>query len=139
MPFGGTLEWVVPLGAELAPHTVLAWISVPDHCALRPLITARGGRLSWRLDPDLTTVEAGAPVALIDADPESMARCLEFERATALSLLAQLERDAVTQPRRSHLATALLAPEQSSLDARITRLRHLVDQSLEARARAFGI
>jgi hypothetical protein len=138
-PFRGTLEWVVPPGTDVLPNTVLAWLSVPDHCALRPLITPRGGRLTWRLDPDLATIEPGDPVALLDHDAEALARCLAHERAAARSLLTRLEQDALSQPPRSPLATTLLEPERRSLDARITRLRHLVDQPLEARARAFGI
>lgn len=124
-PFRGTLEWAVQPHTEVAPHAVLAWVSVPDHCALRPLIAPRGGLLTWSRHPELAAVEAGDPVALIGADADALAACLAQERAAALQLLQRLEREAAQQPPSSPLAAALLEPERQALGARIARLRVL--------------
>ncbi len=123
-PFAGTLEWRAKEGAEVADAEVLGWISVPDQCALRPLISPSAGRLSWRRSPQLASLEGGEPVALIGEDPEALSRCLEAERRAAHLALAGLvvERNAARQRMGSALEQALLGSELAGLEARIKEL-----------------
>jgi hypothetical protein len=125
-PFRGTLEWAVQAGADVALHAVLAWVSVADHCAVRPLVAPRGGLLTWRRHPELCAVEAGEPVALIGGDDEALAHCLAEERTAARALLERLEHEAAQLPPSSPLAAVLLEPERRALAARIARLRALI-------------
>lgn len=124
-PFAATIEWCVEVGASVKAHDVLAWLSVPDHCALRPLIAPSGGTVSWRRSALLLEAQAGEALALLEDDPVALEGCLASERTAALDHLGRLETE-LEGLRRAHpspLRAALIAPTLESLHGRIEALR----------------
>ena len=126
-PFAGTLEWAVAAGAQLEASQLMGWLSVRDHCALRALIAPTASRLSWRRSDELSTVQAGTPLALLGEGAEALQQCQRSEREDALHLHAALssELNRLQARHASPLSEALLEPEARKLAARIERLRDL--------------
>ena len=124
-PFAGSLDWQVDEGVEVAALEVLAWVSVADHCAVRPLLSPARGRIAWRRATELGPVERGEPVALLGEDAEARSRCLAAERRAVDALIARLliDRAALATQLESPLREAVLGPELRSIDARLERLR----------------
>lgn len=127
-PAAGSLEWVVEELAQVTAQQVIAWLSVVDHCALRPVLAPCDGSLTYRRSIDLPDVAWGRPVALIGDDAEALEACRGAERSDAMTvhraLLAERARLEFADP--SPLREALLRDEAQRLTERLERLERLL-------------
>ncbi len=117
-------------GARVETGQVLAWLAVPDHCALLPLSSPADGRLTARWSALLASGDASALVALVEDDDPSACRLAErgaLERAIARTQ----ERIASLASRTSALA-GIVASERTSLE------RWLVEAEARFRALTTG-
>lgn len=112
----------------MSTSQVIAWLSVVDHCALRPVLAPCSGRLTYRRSVDLPDVAWGAPVALIGDDVEALEACRGAERAAALTVRTALlaERTRLERTAPSPLREALLRDEAQQLTERLERLERLL-------------
>ncbi len=104
------LEWCVAEGDLVTLAQPLAWLSVPDHCALVPLTSPQAGVVTARWTALLTKGPAGAVVAEIDGTGVECRRAehqaLRVERAEVEDWLHELR-----QRTQSPMAAALLQQE----------------------------
>ncbi len=119
-PFAGTLEWCVEPGQSVLSRQVLGFLTVRDHCAVRPLLAPTAGLLSWRRAAELTEVLPHAVLGVLGEDPLELAQGLSAERDEVLRLGAQLldELDRV----RRRAPTALARCTATQLEASLARL-----------------
>lgn len=119
-PFEGALEWCVEPGERVALRQVLGYLTVRDHCAVRPLLSPAAGVFSWRRAAELTLALSQAVVGEIGEDAPELAQALAAERAEAARVRSQLidELDHI----RRRPPTALARCTQTQLEASLTRL-----------------
>ncbi|MDP1915976.1 MAG: hypothetical protein Q8L14_07015 [Myxococcales bacterium] len=104
------LEWCVVEGDAVTLDQPLAWLSVPDHCALVPLASPQAGVVTARWTPLLTKGPAGAVVAEIDgAGVECRRAEHQALRAEGAEVEARLRE--LRQRAESPMAAALLQQE----------------------------
>jgi len=126
------LEWHVEEGAQVVPGQVLAWLSIPDHCALVALASPAAGRLTTRWTSLLTSGEAGEVVAELESDG---AACRASERAALLAAIEQGQARLRTLAVPSTLG-AVMAGERSELERWLTAAtRHVEAPSQAAQTR----
>lgn len=122
-----SLEWCVAEGESVTLAQTLAWLSVPDHCALVPLTSPQAGVLTARWTPLLTKGPAGAVVAEIDGTGVECRRAelqtLRAERAEVEARLRELR-----QRTQSPMAAALLHQELDRHERWLTEAAALLEK-----------
>lgn len=122
------LEWCVAEGDVVTLAQPLAWLSVPDHCALVPLTSPQAGVVTARWTPLLTKGPAGAVVAEIDGDGVECRRAehqaLRAERAEVEARLRELR-----QRTQSPMAAVLLQQEIERHERWLTEAASLLENA----------
>lgn len=108
------LEWHVEEGAVVRAGQLLAWLAVPDHCALVPLSSPADGRLTARWSALLASGDASALVALVEDDDPSA--CRLAERAALERAIARTHERIASFASRTSALAGLLASERTSLE-----------------------
>lgn len=106
------LEWHVEVGQIVEEGQLLAWLAVPDHCALLPLKSPAAGRISARWTHLLASGAGGAIVAELDTDGT---QCRHSERQALHEAIDRAKARLASLPPASPLA-ALIAGERSALE-----------------------
>ncbi len=92
---------------------LLAWLAVPDHCALVALSSPADGRLTARWSPLLASGDASALVALVDEDP---AACRLAERTALERAIARTHERVASLAGHTSALAGLVASERTSLE-----------------------
>lgn len=122
------LEWCVAEGDVVTLAQPLAWLSMPDHCALVPLTSPQAGVVTARWTPLLTKGPAGAVVAEIGGGGVDCRRAelqtLRAERAEVEARLRELRQRA-----QSPMAAALLQQEIDRHERWLTEAAALLENA----------
>lgn len=112
------LEWVVPDSAPVTAGQVVAWLRLPEHCNLRPLLAPAAGTLTrWpELLPFAAPGDAVGAIDATEAEAQAVARAARRRARERLSTV-QAELEGLGQRATRHpTAAALLASERERLE-----------------------
>ncbi len=102
----------------------LAWIALPDHCGMIPVVSAEGGRLTWHRLGLLSSVASGEVVAVV-GEPDAQVEEAD-PRRRLVAELERLEHEASARG-ASPLARHLLSEERKLAGERREQLRRALD------------
>lgn len=123
------LEWCVAEGDVVTLAQPLAWLSVPDHCALVPLTSPQAGVVTARWTPLLTKGPAGAVVAEIDG-PGVECRRAELQALRAERAEVEARLDELRQRTKTPMAAVLLQQEIDRHERWLTEAAALLEKPL---------
>ena len=123
------LEWCVSEGEVVTLAQPLAWLSVPDHCALVPLTSPQAGVVTARWTQLLTKGPAGAVVAEIDGTGVECRRA-EHQALRAERAEVEARRQELRQRAQSPIAAALLQQEIDRHERWLTEAARLLENEL---------